>query len=175
MRAPELQKSYTLSQVMTEIWWAYLSDYSDYMSYQSTIVQTFSLLSGFTFTAITIILAAFPDPSQIQTQIILFVLGVLLNIFLLFVVQEHHILAACLRIAPHLPEKWMKSWWFRFNAELLGWAFLSTSVALMFFLWNLIYLAIASVIVTALFIIYAYLTIIRPFEEFLLQHPITRK
>jgi len=152
-----------------------LSDYSDYMSYQSTVVQTFSLLSGFTFTAITIILAAFPDPSQIQTQIILFVLGVLLDIFLLFVVQEHHILAICLRIAPQLPEKWMRSWWFRFNGELLSWAFLSMSVALMFFLWNLIYLAIASVIVTTLFIIYAHLTVIRPFEEFLLKHPIARK
>ena len=145
------------------------------MTYQSSVMQTFSLLSGFTFTAITIILTLFPDPSQIQTQIILFVLGVLLDIFLLVVVQQHHILAICLRIAPQLPRRWIGSWWMKFNAELLSWVFLSTSVALMFFLWNLIYLAIASVIVTALFIIYAYLTIIRPFEEFLLQHPITRK
>jgi len=145
------------------------------MIYQSSVMQTFSLLSGFTFTAITIILTLFPDPSQLHTQIVLFVLGVLLDNFLLIVIQQHHILAICLRIAPQLPEKWMRGSWFKFNSELLGWLFLSMSVSLMFFLWNLIYLAVASVIVTALFIIYAYLTVIRPFEEFYLQHPITRK
>ena len=152
-----------------------MSDYSDYMTYQSSVMQTFSLLSGFTFTAITIIITLFPDPSQLQTQIVLFVLGVLLDNFLLVVFQQHHILAVCLRIAPQLPEKWTRSWWFKSNAELSGWAFLSMSVSLMFFLWNLIYLAVASVIVTALFIVYTYLTVIRPFEEFHLQHPITRK
>ena len=149
-------------------------DYSAYMNYHSSILQTFSLLSGFTFTAITIILAVFPDPSQIRTQIILFVLEVLLDIFLLYVVQENFLLANCVRIGPPLPNAWKKSW-VSVYFELIGWTLLSVSVVLMFFLWNLIYLAIASVVVTTLFIVYAYLTVAKPFDEFYLKHPLVRK
>lgn len=151
------------------------NDYSAYINYHLGILQTDSLLSGFTFTAITIILAIFPDPSQVRTQIVLFVLGFLLNVFLLYVVQEEYLLANCVRIAPPLPDAWKRSWSYVYF-ELIGWTLLSMSVALMFwFLWNLIYLAIVSVIVTTLFIIYAYLTVIKPLHEFYQAHQFVRK
>ena len=47
-------------------------DYSSYLTYETWATQIIALFCGFTFTAITIILTLLPDPSQIQSQIILF-------------------------------------------------------------------------------------------------------
>jgi len=53
----------------------------------------------------------------------------------------------------------------------MGWILLGWVVVLMFFLWNLHYLALASGIVTALGDILGYISTARPFNEFVKEHP----
>jgi len=150
-------------------------DFSAYMVYQSTMATICSALSGFIFTAITILLTPHPEPSLITAQVALFTLTAVLNIFGLLMYRASVVLGFCVKVAPKLPEAFTRGGrTYDFLATigriLLGWI-----VVLMFFLWNLLYLALASGVVTALSIIFSYITTTKASLEFLKEHPLTRK
>ena len=149
--------------------------YSAYLEWQSNYSTTWALFSGFTFTAITILLSQGPDPNQIPVQITLFILTVLLDTFLSQLYTRRAIMENCVRIAPPLPEGTVTRGPLVLLANEFGWILLGASVVLMFFVWNLIYLTLASGAFGLLTIIFTYYTHTKPFNKFLKEHPFIRK
>jgi hypothetical protein len=128
-------------------------EYSNYISYHIMAANTYSLFMGFTFTATVVLLTLLPNPSLIMLQIILLVLTLTFNIlgFLLFHIEA--VLAYCVTIAPQLPRKYNGS--ILIQLSNLTWYMLTRITVLMFFVWNLTYLAVATAIIGASFIIWA--------------------
>ena len=150
-------------------------DYSAYIAYGSNWASIYSVLMGFTFTAIAIVLTLHPEPSQIAVQAILFTLTILLDIFGLLVYRFAIALAFCVRVVPIFPKAWARWGKTYFSLSAVGWTLLGWVVVLMFFLWNLLYLALASGVVTALVDIIGYTTTVKPSSEFLKEHPRIKK
>jgi hypothetical protein len=149
--------------------------YSSYRSYYSSATTVYALLTGFTFTTISLLLTRLADPSQIWVQVTLLFLTVLLNVFLYSLQWTETAIENCIRVAPELPETWHRWKYARTiiagTAEW-GWRF---SVVLMFLIWNMTHLAIASAIITVLFIVLEYETINKPYLEELKKKPLVRK
>jgi len=151
--------------------------YSAYMKWQSNYSNVWALFSGFTFTAINIILTQFPNLSDIRAQTTLFILTVLLDTFLFQLYTRRYIIENCVRIGPPLPKTFSAatSKTLTFLAEHLSWVLLGVAVLLLFLLWNLVYLAAASGVVGILFVIFAYTAYVKPFEKLFKERPIIRK
>lgn len=124
-------------------------NYSSYISYHVMASNTFSLFMGFTFTSMVVFLTWIPNPSELRLQIVLFSLTLLFHVlgYLLFV--EEAVIAYCVRIAPKLPEKYSGSIVTRLSN--LVWYMLGVTVFLIFLVWDLPVLAIASAIVGVFF------------------------
>lgn len=118
-----------------------------------------SFLAGFTFTVISLFLTQLPDPTSVMSQITLFFLTLLFEFFLFLSAWQMSIIISC---APSRVVYAAHAQVFRrevntFNLlMLLGFSLLGMSVMLMFLLWNLFYLALASCIVWILLILTAY-------------------
>jgi hypothetical protein len=115
-------------------------DYSDWIQYMSNVTNALTLFSGFTFTSITILLTLLPDPSRISSQITLFLLSALLDFFLFFMGWQTLLLIYYCRNIPPLVARLRLSsrLWFS------SFGFLCMAVVVMFLLWDLTYLALAS-------------------------------
>jgi hypothetical protein len=134
-------------------------DYSDYIKHMSNLSSVGSLLAGFTFTTLTILITRLPDPSSIMSQLVLFFIAVLFYLFIFLVGwNANTIIYFCKKVPPKTKQL------STFNLlTLVSYVLLGVTVILMFLLWNLIYLALASGIVWALFIISFYIFVWKPF------------
>lgn len=128
-------------------------DYSAYISYHTMGSNSYSLFMGFTFTAIVVFLTWLPDPTQPRLQVILFSLASMFHIlgYLLFI--EEAVLAFSVRFAPKLPDGYKGSIVTRLSNFV--WYMLSGITVLMFVVWNLPILAVASAIVGVSFMAWA--------------------
>jgi hypothetical protein len=128
-------------------------DYSAYISYHTMGSNTFSLFMGFTFTSMVVFLTWLPDPAELRLQAVLFSLALLFHVlgYLLFV--EEATLAYCVRLAPKLPEGYRGSVVTRLSNFV--WYMLGGVNVLMFLLWNLPVLAVASAAVGVFFMAWA--------------------
>ena len=135
--------------------------YQAYIEYQSQVNTRYALFSGFTFTVIVMLLTQLPDVTQVQAQVALFVLTTMLWMFLGQLYQAESAIANCIRIAPPLPEAWKAgfSW-----LDDVYWIMLGLSVIILYLLWNLLYLALASATIGVVFFIYGY-TLRKPLEQ----------
>jgi len=134
-------------------------DYSDYIKHLSNLNSVGSLLAGFTFTTITLLITRLPDPSSIMSQLVLFFIAVLFFLFIFLVGwNANTIIYFCRNVPPKTKQLSI------FNLlTVMSYILLGVTVILMFLLWNLIYLALASGIVWALFIISFYIFVWKPF------------
>jgi len=137
-------------------------DYSTYLAYNTWVYQIVALFSGFTFTAITILLTLLPDPSQIHSQVILFFLASIFDLFQFDLFYGVYYLGYCVRKAP--PEARGRRT--LMLLMLLSFSLWGLAIVLMFFLWNLMYLALASGTLYASFTILAYIFIWKPGIEY---------
>ena len=136
-------------------------DYSSYLSYESVAAHVLALFCGFTFTAITILVTRLPDPTQIMSQVTLFFLAFLLDSMQFILFYSIMYLAYCIKDVPPETKMRRKVAWFYF-LSLISWG---VAVVLMFLLWNLTYLALASGIMYALFTILGYIPAVKSFIE----------
>jgi len=139
--------------------------YQAYIEYQSHRNNRYALFSGFTFTVIAILLTQLPDVTQVRAQIALFVLTVMLWVFLHELSGAEAAIINCIRVAPPLPEAWKESKVLRLLSGIIPWMLLGLSVIILYLLWNLLYLALASAITGALGVIHGYVTITKPLEQ----------
>ena len=122
-------------------------DYSAYIAYQSSGMQVYSLFVVFTFTSITLLLTLLPDPKQMLSQVILFFLTVLFDIFLYLTFTGFNNLSRCAYHVPPIDEKERRTavitnFMYLFSLVLWG-----AALVLMFLLWNMTYLALAAGVV----------------------------
>jgi len=124
-------------------------DYSDYLQVEANTLSILVLLSGFTFTGITILLSQFPVLGSLTVQFILFFLASLFFLFMFLLVWANVIaMRACRNLPPVTREI------AGFNRlTILSYVLLQLAVVLMFLIWNLVYLSLASGVVLALFVI----------------------
>jgi len=149
--------------------------YSAYRSFYSIATTAEALFAGFTFAAITVLLTQLPDPTHVSVQGTLLFLTVLLNLFMYGLTWTQAAVSNCIRFAPELPEAWWR--WNNArtivsNTSEIGLRF---SVVLMFLIWSMTYLAIASAVTLVLFIIFEYISIHKPYREMLKKKPWIRK
>jgi hypothetical protein len=137
-------------------------DYSDWIQYMSNVTNALTLFSGFTFTSITILLTLLPDPSRISSQITLFLLSVLLDFFLFFMAWQTLLLVYYCRNIPPLVRR------LRFSSRLWfsSFGFLCMAVVVMFLLWDLTFLALASGLTLAVALSLFYVFGWKPYIKF---------
>jgi len=137
-------------------------DYSAYISYHGMASHSFSLFMGFTFTSMVVFLTWLPDPGELRLQVVLFSLALLFHVlgYLLFI--EVATLAYCVRLAPKLPDNYKGSIVTRLSNFV--WYMLGAINVLMFLVWNLPVLAVASAAVGISFMFWARKTA-APFYE----------
>ncbi|HKZ94192.1 MAG TPA: hypothetical protein VJ249_06410 [Candidatus Bathyarchaeia archaeon] len=127
---------------------------SAYVAFHSVISRNLSLFAGFTFTAITILITRFPDPSTWQSQTMLFFLAALFYTLLYGLYDNEALLSYCVVFAPKLPQRYSKGG--TGPVYIFSWLMLGSSLWLLFLLCNLLYLALATGIMFTLFVIMAY-------------------
>ena len=134
-------------------------DYSDYIKHLSNLNSVGSLLAGFTFTTLTLLITRLPDPSSIMSQLVLFFIAVLFYLFIFLVGwNANTIIYFCRNVPPKTKQLSI------FNLlTVMSYILLGVTVILMFLLWNLIYLALASGIVWALLVISFFIFVLKPF------------
>jgi hypothetical protein len=122
-------------------------DYSDYRQLIGNLGNIMALFSGFTFTAITILLSQFSILGSLITQLVLFFLTFLFFLFIALVGSVHgNIYRLCRNFPPVTKE--LAS----FNRlSLLSWVMMQFAVVLMFLIWDLVYLSLASTVMLVLF------------------------
>ncbi len=124
-------------------------DYSEYLQAGTNTVNILVLLSGFTFTGITILLSQFPVLGSLAAQFILFFLASLFFLFMFLLAGANVML---LRVCRNLPPVTKEVAGFN-RLVLLSWNLLELAVVLMFLIWDLFYLSLASGVMLAVFII----------------------
>lgn len=151
--------------------------FSAYAQTHSNNSMIWALFAGFTFAAITIVLTQHADPSQIPVQMILFIFAFMLFLFLHNLNGANVTVGICVRTTPALPEKWQSKEFQRIQNlfDWIGWILLGFSVVFMYLLWNLYYLALASLVVGLLFLALCYIHYIKPSREYFKKQSWTRK
>ena len=143
MSEPELEEEF----------YTYLSNLS------SVRASVLTFLSGFTFTVITLVLNQIPDLTSITSQMTLFFLTLLFEFFLFLSAWQMTIIISCAptRIVYAAYGRVFKREVATFSILMfIGFILWGMSVILMFLLWNLLYLALASFAVWILVIITNY-------------------
>jgi hypothetical protein len=124
-------------------------DYSDYFQVTTNTMNILVLLSGFTFTAITILLSQYPVLGSLKLQFILFFLASLLFFFMFLMAWFGGALMRLCKSRPPVTREVVGL----NRLIILGYALLQLAVVLMFLVWNLTYLSLASGVVLAMFVI----------------------
>ena len=148
------------------------ADYSDYITAVSNLSNVRAILTGFTFTVITLLLIELPDPSQTNAQIVLFTLTLLVDMFLYTIFVE---VMETFRSIGKVPP-----WRFVFSSititaesslhDVLTYVSVNLwgiTIALMFLLWNLTLLALITGVIHALLMTLAYFRSFKPVAEHL--------
>ena len=148
--------------------------YSPYIALQKANLTVFALFSGFIFATIVMVLAQYPNVAQLQAQAALFVLNFMLDLFLYLLLDEQNTLSYCVTVAPQLPPRVLKT--LRYRGLLLNgsWILLTMIVPILFLLWNLPYLALASILMSLAWVVLGFLTV-KPYWDFRREHPLVRK
>ncbi|NIQ06632.1 MAG: hypothetical protein GWO20_13160 [Candidatus Korarchaeota archaeon] len=137
-------------------------DYSEYINHLSNMGNMYSFLSGFMFTAITVLITQLPDPNRMMAQFVLFFMAGILDMFILYMGSFYQkVLYFCKKVPPYSEKKTV------FNllsdiSVLLG---VGVSTVLLFLLWNLIYLALAQLIALGIASIAAYRSVFKPYYQ----------
>ena len=124
-------------------------DYSDYFQVTANTVNILVLLSGFTFTGITILLSQYTVLGSLTVQFILFFLASLFFFFMFLLTWFN---ANLLRLCRNRPPVTTEIAGLN-RLIVLGYSLLQLAVVLMFLVWNLLYLSLASGVVLAMFVI----------------------
>jgi len=124
-------------------------NYSDFFQIGANTVNILALLSGFTFTGITILLSMSPVLESVRLQFILFFLASLFFLFMYLLLWANGLF---MRLCKNLPP--LTSEVASFNRLIIvGYMLLQSAVIVMFLIWNFIYVSLASGAVLAMFIL----------------------
>ena len=145
-------------------WEAILNDKdcTDYLMHLSQVrARVLGLLSGFTFTAIFILLVQLPDPTARMSQITLLFLAVLFDLFVFLLAWQTTIVINLYKTrAPEAARKGIE-------IELFNWLLLvafslwGVSIILMFMLWEMVVIAVISGAFWVLVVVLNFILVLR--------------
>ena len=135
-------------------------DYSDYAKHLSNMGGMYSFLSGFMFTAITVLITRLPDPSSAIAQFALFFMAVMLDIFIFYMGDLY---MSVLNLCKNVPPSSGKRSFYNVLSDVCVMLGLGGSTVLLFLLFNFVYLALAQMVAWLLMILVAYRTIFAPY------------
>ncbi len=140
---PDFESYYSGGREMTEKRQTYAEYVKDVSGVRVTIL---SLLSGFTFTTVNILLNQLPDPSSTMSNITLLFLTIIFDLLLFLLGWQLTIVIGLYDVRDPPPhERWELT---AFNVILLVvFGMWGTSLVLIYLLWNLYTLAIVSGVV----------------------------
>ena len=143
------------------------NDFPDYLSHNGWILGSISLICGFLFSVIALLVSNFPSFNSLHAQIVLFGLTAVFDLSLYNMVDcLVRGIYFCRRVPPLT--KHLRS----FNIRLLlMFYFFGVTTVFLFLLWSLFYLALASAIMWAIVIAFSYFKIIKPFNKYRDQKP----
>ena len=136
--------------------------YADYIQHISNITSGLVTLAGFLLTVITLLLTQLPDPSILQSQVVLLFLTVVSYLIGWLVLDWGVYIIYFCRKVPPLSKRTATNNIILYLVTLL---FL-LSLPMMFLLWNLTFLAITTAVMWVVYCIAVIMMIIRPFREF---------
>ncbi len=136
------------------------ASYSEYFTHNTTIGSVLSLFCGFLFTSITILLTSLQNKEGMLAQATVLFLT-LIFYFSLYVLLDN--LEMAFHYIKNIPPLTLKVKPFFYL--LLIFYFFGSSTVLMFLLYNLLYLAVISAVIWALFVIASVNSTVRRFYK----------
>lgn len=136
--------------------------YSDYIKHLSNMGSMYAFLSGFMFTAITLVLTRLPDPTVVMAQCVLLFMGIMLSVFIFYMGNFFMQVVPLCKSRPSYSGRGSLFNIFSDISVMLG---LGGTTVLLFLLWNLIYLALAQTAVWIFFTVLTYRLIFKPFYQ----------
>ena len=141
-------------------------DYSDYSRHINTSINGLTLITGFTFTAITLLLTRLDDPSSISSQLMILFLVIL---FYLDASLADHLsvetLYYCKRVPPQTRKIAVRATLMMISTALFGLA-----IPFMLFLFDLVYLSIVTFTIWASTVLVVWFVVYRPLREYRKKH-----
>jgi len=144
-------------------------DYSSWLSFESLCVHVEALLCGFTFTAITILVTRLPDPSSFLSQVTLFFLAFIFYVFEFLLFYALFYLSYCVKAIPSEWKQRRRQRHILMGLWLLSFTAFGMAIVLMFLLWNLTHLALASGLMYTLFTALTAILIWKPTLELMFK------
>jgi hypothetical protein len=141
-------------------------DYSDYSRHINTTINGLTLVNGFAFTAITLLLTRLDQPSSLPSQLVLLFLTVLFDLNAL--VAQHlgvETLYYCRKVPPQTRKVAVRTAFMFLAFVLFG-----LGIPLMFFLFDLVYLSIGAAVVWLFVVLADLIFIYRPLQEYRKKH-----
>jgi hypothetical protein len=137
-------------------------DYSTYITWMHNQKNTYAFICGFTFTTITLLIINLPNPNSIISQLIMLFLTIVFDILLyLILLMGVESLQFCMKIPP-----WDKSLKICNTLSVVGFVLWGFTVPLIFLLWELIPLAVVSIIIWIILMTISQFTIVKKFKQY---------
>ena len=141
-------------------------DYSDYSRHINTSINGLTLITGFTFTAITLLLTRLDNPSSLSSQLMLLFLVILF--YLDASLTEHlgvETLYHCKRVPPQTRKIAVRATLMMISTALFGLA-----IPFMFFLFDLVYLSIVTFVIWGSTVLVVWVFVYKPLREYRKKH-----
>ncbi len=137
-------------------------DYSDYSRHINTSISGLTVIGGFTFTAITLLLTRLENPSSLGSQLMLLFLVILfyLNGF----IAEHlgvETLYYCKRVPPQTRKIAVRT-----TLMFLSFTLFGLAIPFMFLLFDLVYLSVGTIIVWSFVVLADLVFVYKPLREY---------
>lgn len=136
-------------------------DYANYLKHISNIIGSLSLLSGFMFTVITVLVTRLPDLDSVPSQLMLLVAAVFLDIFM-FLFGNYLFLSTQYCKMPPLTRRMGILNLLLLATTTLAMGIVTTGI---FFVYHLTYLALTQLTVWVVLSSALYVYTMRPFLE----------
>jgi hypothetical protein len=141
-------------------------DYSDYSRHINTSINGLTLITGFTFTAITLLLTRLGNPSSLSSQLMLLFLAILF--YLDASLAEHlgvETFYCCKRVPPQTRKIAVRTTLMTISSSLFG-----LFIPFMFFLFDLVYLSIVTFIIWFSTVLIVWFFVYKPLREYRKKH-----
>jgi hypothetical protein len=137
-------------------------DYSSYMEWMQGQKGTYTIISGFTFTTITLLIIYLPNPNSVLSQLIMLLLTIILDLLLFLILLMG---VESLQFCKDIPQ-YMKSLDLCNNLSNIVFVLWGFSVPLIYLLWDFVYLAVLSAIIWIILMVISNFAIKKPFEQY---------
>ena len=135
---------------------------SDFISHLSSLGSMYTLICGFTFTTITLLVTTLPNATEMRVQAVLFFLTIVFDLFV-YLIQWNN--AEDVRYCSYVPPmtRRMDICSALTTLGLVLWGF---SIPAMFLLWSLDALALVTALIWIVLIPTTYFTVSKPYLDY---------